>query len=185
MNQSKVTSRYSKSLLQLSIEKNCLEKSYVDMVLFMQTCLESKELRLLLRNPIIKSEKKRTILNKIFKNKVGSISMDFIDVIVRNKRESLLSLIASNFISQYKKYKNIEEVIVTTAIPLEEKLKKRIVEYIKKDRNIDVELTEIIDEKIIGGTIIRMGDKQLDASVSSEISELRQVFNKNLRLQES
>ena len=50
--------------------------------------------------------------------------------------------------------------------------------------NKEVELTEEVDESIIGGAIIRIGDKQIDASLSSEISELRQMFNKNLYLQD-
>ena len=55
---------------------------------------------------------------------------------------------------------------------------------IKEGSDKSVELTEVVDENIIGGAIIRMGDKQLDASVSSELSELRQMFNKNLYLQD-
>ena len=73
---------------------------------------------------------------------------------------------------------------MTTATPLEDKLKEEVVKFIKTHGDQEVELTEAVDESIIGGVIIRMGDKQLDASVANSISELKQKFNKNLYLQD-
>jgi F-type H+-transporting ATPase subunit delta len=67
---------------------------------------------------------------------------------------------------------------------LDETLRAEVINFIKKHGNDNVELTEKVDENIIGGAIIRMGDKQLDASVSKTISELRQSFNSNLYLQD-
>jgi F-type H+-transporting ATPase subunit delta len=95
-----------------------------------------------------------------------------------------LAEIAKRFISLYKEYNNIETATVTTAIPLTETLKNEVLAYIKADSNNKVELTEVVDKNIIGGAIIRIGDKQLDTSVANEISELRQMFNKNLYLQD-
>jgi F-type H+-transporting ATPase subunit delta len=66
---------------------------------------------------------------------------------------------------------------------LDETLRAEVINFIKKHGNDNVELTERVDENIIGGAIIRMGDKQLDASVSKAISELKQSFNSNLYLQ--
>ena len=108
----------------------------------------------------------------------------FVNIIITKKRENLLSSIAISFIDLYKTYKKIESATVTTATPLDESLKKEVINFIKKHGDQDVELTEIVDESIIGGAIIRMGDKQLDASVSNAISELKQKFNKNLYLQD-
>ena len=69
---------------------------------------------------------------------------------------------------------------ITTAVPISEDLRQKIINYIKNQGNKQVELKEVVDENIVGGTIIRIGDKELDASVSTSISELRQTFNKNL-----
>jgi len=184
VNQSRATNRYAKALLQLSIEQNSLEQSYKDMLLVDKVCSENKELQLLLKSPIVKTDQKVNILQEIFGEKLGRISMMFLKIITNKKREPLLSAIANNFVSQYKKHNNIEEAVVTTAIPLDLELKEKVITYIKKQGDRDVELKEIVDKNIIGGTIIRIGDKQLDASISNEISELRQMFNKNLYLQD-
>ena len=184
MKQSRVTIRYAKALLQLAIEQNTLEQSYNDMVLLDAVCTETRDLVLLLKSPIVKTDQKLSILKEIFASKLGEVSMAFITIITTKKRESLLALIASSFISLYKVHNKIETATVTTATPLDEALRADVINFIKKHGDDNVELTEKVDEKIIGGAIIRMGDKQLDASVSKAISELRQTFNKNLYLQD-
>ena len=184
MNQSRVTIRYAKALFQLAVEENKLEQSYNDIVLIDKLCAENNELSLLLKSPIIKTDKKVKILKEIFGSKINKVSMSFINIITAKKRESLLALIASSFIVLYKSYKKIETATVISATPLDESLRVEVINFIKKHANKDVELTEKVDKTIIGGSIIRMRGKQLDTSVSKSISELRKRFNKNLYLQD-
>jgi len=184
MQQSRVTIRYAKALFQLVIEQDALEQSYRDMVLLDGVCTESKELSLLLKSPIIKTDKKLKILEEIFGSQISKTTMSFINIITTKKRENLLALIASSFITLYKAHNKIETATVITAAPLDKALTTEVINFIKKHGDDNVELTEKVDSAIIGGAIIRMGDKQLDASVSKAISELRQIFNKNLYIQD-
>ena len=184
MAQSRATIRYAKALFQLAVEQDILEQSYQDMLLLSAVCSESKELSLLLKSPIVKTDKKLKILEKIFGPKINKVTMSFINIITIKKREGLLALVASNFIVLYKAHNKIETAVVISATPLDEGLRDNVINFIEKYVEKKVELTEKVDESIIGGAIIRMGDKQLDASISSEISELRQIFNKNLYLQD-
>ena len=62
--------------------------------------------------------------------------------------------------------------------------KSEILDYVKKNGKSDVELSEIIDKNIIGGMVVKVGDKQLDASVIRDIKELRKTFNKNLYIKD-
>ena len=184
MGQSRATIRYAKALFQLAVEQDTLEQSYQDMVLLDAACTENKELLLLLKSPIVKTDKKLKILEEIFGTKINKVIMSFINIITTKKREGLLALMASSFIALYKKHNKIGTATVISATPLDKALRAEMISFIKKNGDKNVELTEKIDESIIGGAIIRMGDKQLDASVSREISELRQLFNKNLYLQD-
>ena len=183
MKQSRVTIRYAKALLQLSVEQNSLEDAYNDMIFIDSLSSECKDFSILLKSPIVKTDHKLRIFDEIFTSKISKVSMMFVSIITTKKRESFLAEIAKSFISLYKEHNNIETATVTTAIPLTETLKNEVLAYIKADSN-KVELTEVVDKSIIGGAIIRMGDKQLDTSVANEISELRQMFNKNLYLQD-
>ena len=184
MKQSRVAIRYAKALLQLSIEQNSLETAYNDMLLIENVCSASKDFSLLLKSPIVKTDHKLKIFKDIFADKLSRISVMFINIIIAKKRESLIQGIAKSFTDLYKNHNNIESAIIKTAAPISPQLKQDVLEYIKSITKNSVELTEVVDEKIIGGAIITMGDKQLDASVSSEITELRQIFNRNLYLQD-
>ena len=109
--------------------------------------------------------------------------MYFISLITNKKREGLLPEISARFISLYKKNKNIKEVIVTSALPLDEDLKKSLMDYIGSETDSEIDLKEKIDESLIGGAIIRMDDKQLDVSISSSLKVLKQKFSKNLYIE--
>ena len=87
MKQSRVTIRYAKALLQLSIEQNSLDQSYNDMLMIDAICVESKDLALLLKSPIVKTHHKLRILDEIFEGKLGKLSMMFVNIIT-TKRES-------------------------------------------------------------------------------------------------
>jgi len=153
MRQSRVTIRYAKALLHLAIEQNSLEETYSDMQFLDTVCSENKELVLLLKSPIVKTDKKEIILKEIFSSKMSKLSMSFIQIITNKKREGQLSLIAKGFINLYKIHKNIETATVITATKLDEELKAEVMNFIKHHGENKVDLTEKIDENIIGGAI--------------------------------
>lgn len=184
MRNSRVATRYAKALLLLSSEAGTLEEDYGDMKLLIGILKESKELQNLLKSPIIKTDKKITILTKIFENKISKTSMIFINTITTKKRESLLQIIAESFIKNYKKEKGIRTVTVTTAVAIDQELKTQITNSVKNEKEENIELIEIVDKNIIGGSIIRVDDIQLDTSLSNKILELKQTFNKNLYIQD-
>ena len=184
MKATRLSSRYAKSLLSLVVEQNKLEDTLSDMKRIVSVCSENKDLSLLLKSPIVKTDKKMSILSEIFSKSVSDVTMSFIYIITSKKREMYLEGIAESFISLYKVHNNIETVTLTTAVPIDENTKSEILSYIKKHGKTDVELTETIDEDILGGMILKMGDKQLDASVIRDIKELKKTFNKNLYIKD-
>jgi F-type H+-transporting ATPase subunit delta len=184
MKATRLTSRYAKSLLTLVIENNSLEETLEDMKLILAVCSENRDLTLLLKSPVVKSDKKLSILSDVFSKSITELTMTFINIITSKKREKFLEGIAESFVSLYKSHKNIETVTLTTACIIDENTKSEILKYIKMNGKSEVELTEVINEDIIGGLIIRMGDKQLDASVSKNIKELKKSFNKNLYIKD-
>jgi len=184
MKSTRLTSRYAKSLLSLSIEKNSLDKIFSDMNNIKSICSENKDLVLLLKSPVVKTDKKLSILSEIFSSSVSEITMTFINIITYKKREKYLEGIAESFISLYKIYNNIETVTLTTSHPVDEKTKLEVLDFVKKNEKQKVEMNQVIDEELLGGMIIKMGDKQLDASVSRNIKKLKKSFNKNLYIKD-
>ena len=184
MRLSRITSRYAKSLLMMSVEKNILEEVHSDMKLLQSVCKENKGFRSLLQSPIIKTDKKNEIINKILSNSVNQLTMAFITIVTNKKRESYLEGISESFVSQYRDYKNIENVSVTTAVEMDGDIKEEILTFIDGKTDKTVELTESVDPNIMGGAIIKIGDRQIDASVLKEINKLKHKFKQNLYIKD-
>lgn len=97
----------------------------------------------------------------------------------------ILQNIASSFNAQYKTLKHIDTAYITTAVPIDENLRKTILASIKKTiNNNNLELIEKVDSAIIGGMILRVGDKQVDESIRRKINDLQKEFSKNPYIKE-
>lgn len=174
-----VAKRYAKSLLDLSKENGTVDDVNTDMKLFLSVCEQNKDLVLMLLNPIIASYKKMKVLSSIFDGKVNKLTISFFQIVTKKGREKFLLQIAKEFISNYKILKNIQTAEITSAIGLDDNLRKKVYDLIRNSTNSEVELVEKIDKKLIGGFILRMDDKQYDASISSELRKLTQAFSLN------
>lgn len=185
MADSRVASRYVKSLLGLAVEKDALEKVHKDMILFSQVCEENRAFTLMLRNPIIKHDKKREILEKIFKGKVHNLTFAIFDIITRKNREPLLPEIAKEFHVAYNNYHEIGGATVITATPLDKNLRDEIEQIVKKlSHTKQVEITEKVDPEMIGGFVLNVGDRQVDASIKNKLKALKVKFSQNPYIKE-
>lgn len=182
--ETRVSQRYAKSLLDLSLEKGQLEQVHEDMLLVNATIRENHELSTLLHSPVIKTDKKQDILKAIFGGKIGVITSSFIDIITRKRREGELQNVAESFIAQYKKHKNILTAVITTASGLDEKLRASVMQIVKDTAKAEIELVEKVDKDLIGGFVLRIGDKQVDSSIIRQIRELGRSFNENPYIKE-
>jgi F-type H+-transporting ATPase subunit delta len=172
MNDSKISVRYSKALLQSAINKNILDGVNKDMILIMEVC-SLTEMKEFLQNPVIRPSKKKEILHTIFKENVEEITLSLIDLVVLNGRESFLSAIARVFIYETRKYKGITQVMLTTAVPVNEKIKTQISELVASVFNTKVDLKESVDKEIIGGFILKVEDNFIDASVKNKLRKIK------------
>ncbi len=179
MQESRAASRYAKSLLQLAQEKNVLDSVVQDMNLFAKICEENRALVSTLKSPIIGRDKKQAILKKIFEGKINALTVSFFDIIVRKNREGELPQIAQEFKAQYRVLKGILSGEVVTPFPLTEDLKKQFKGIVAEAYGKDVELKEKVSQDIIGGFILKVGDKQIDESVKSKLQKIKNKFKDN------
>jgi F-type H+-transporting ATPase subunit delta len=179
MNYARVSARYAKSLLNLATEKGKLDTVYQDMVQIEKAVRESRDLGLLLKSPVVKTDKKQAILKAIF-GSFDAITLTFIEILSRKKREAILFEIATSFIRQYKESKGILTVKLKSAVKLDEALRNKIISKVAAIDKKEVELVEQIDPELIGGFVLMVDDVQVDASIARKFREIRQEFSKNL-----
>jgi len=179
MNYSAIAIRYSKALFTLSIEKNALEKVYDDMKMIYEVCETENSFMQFLENPILAFSKKISIFENIFKSKINDLSLQFLILISKNKREQYLKTMAFEFISLYKAKLGIKTVTLTSVSTIDENLKNKIKNIVKKQFNAEIELEENTDNELIGGFVLRIDDEQYNASVVNQLENIKREFINN------
>lgn len=177
MSENKAASRYAKSLIDLSNEQNAFEVIKGDMVLLAKVIDENSELEAILKNPIVPLDKKAGILKDVFGSNVQPLTNTFIKLVVMKGRSSILFATAKAFIEQYNVIKGIVTAEVISATELTDANKAEIEAIVKKETNANqVVIKSKISEKLIGGFILKVGDRQFDASIAHGLNKLKKEF---------
>lgn len=173
MSADKLAKRYAKALFDESLSKGSIEGVNNDMKLISQAVVQSKGLKNFLKSPIIKAAKKTSALKQIFGDKISAESFSLINLLIEKNREGYLDEIAAFFNKFYNDYHQILEVKITTAAALdadtEAQVRKLILQKVGDKKLI---IKSNIDQDIIGGFIIDLGNKVYDASVRNKLSNI-------------
>ena len=171
MSSIKIATRYAKALLDEALEKNVLEDVHNDVKSVQQSIANSRELELFLKSPIIKADKKSVIIKEIFSGKVSGLMIDFLETLVAKKREGLLGEVTHTFVDAYNRLKGITKVKLTTAIGVSQEIEQQLIGKIKSQLNLtNIDVTKVVDPKIIGGFIVQFNDRIYDNSVAHRIN---------------
>ena len=172
MNNGKISIRYAKALLSSAKEAKVEEQVYSEMTTLDSAFAQIQLLKQAMTNPTLTKEDKIKLLNSVFNNKDSKLTQGFINLVVENGREDYFHRIALSFQELYRKDKNIVVTHLTTAIELDEPLKKKIIQSVEEQENSKVELRTEINPDIIGGYILDIDGKRLDASIIRQLSKL-------------
>lgn len=164
--------RYAKAVVELSQEQNKLDVVYENMDLIFRTLESNKELRTVLKSPVVKLSTKLDIVSDVFKD-VDALLQDLFKTLAENNRIDVLMLVADEFISLYKKLKHIQEATVITAASLTPELEEKVQSTIKSLTGYHAKITNQIDKSIIGGFILKIDDLQYDASAQGNLNALK------------
>ncbi len=176
MSDARVAVRYAKSILDLAREKNIIEDIYQDMLLVRDTCRASRPLVVMLQNPIVQTAKKLSSLKAIFGNKVNQMTSLLFEILCRKGREGFLYAVTEQFVLLYNDEKNIQTATVFTPFELTNELRQEFEQIVKRMTGKEVELQAKTDENLIGGYVLRIGDRQIDDSVRTRLQDLRAML---------
>ncbi|MDX1954281.1 MAG: ATP synthase F1 subunit delta [Chitinophagaceae bacterium] len=176
----RLAARYAKSLLDLALERGELEQVYADMKVLQVICKGNADFVALLRSPVIKNETKRKIVEAVTAGKIGVTVNSFNRLLITKNREGYLPEVIAAFIQQYKNHNDIYTVQLTTAVPASEALKTQILDHLRNTTPMKkIELETKVNEDILGGFVIQVGDKLVDASVAYDLREVARQFENN------
>lgn len=174
MDQSKINVRYAKAFFTLAKEKGLTTELRKDAGLIAHVCETSTDFILLLESPVVKTTNKVKAIRSIFEGKVNVLSLNFLVLIAENKRERNIPGIFRNLEDLYRKEEGIKTAVLTSAQPLDEELVLQVRKILEIEFNAKVELSQKVNSELIGGFVLRVDDKQYDASISTQLKKIKE-----------
>lgn len=173
MNESKIAVRYAKALFMTAGESNRLEEQTRD-IRFLDVFLkETTEFKWLINSPVIPTSKKTDIFQKMFNQALNAATMRFLQLLLTNNREAYIPAICRNYLDIYRASKGIQSAHFQTAGPVDESTLIQVKSIAEKYFNTVVEMFPEVNPELLGGFVLRVGDKQLDASAAFKLEKIR------------
>lgn len=176
MSSTRAAIRYAKAILDLANSKSVATEVSQDMTLIANTIKENKELQDFIVNPTLRNEVKNSALLEVFAS-VNGLSKGLFQLLFENKRFEILESIALEYNKLFDEANGIEVAKVTTAVAMTPELEAKVLAKIKEFSNKKISIESTIDPTIIGGFILRIGDKQYNASVANRLQVLKRELS--------
>ena len=178
MKSTRAAIRYARALILESAEADSLELIHDDMLVLSETFDQNVELKHMVDSLVIKNSVKLASLKLIFKN-LSQITLKLIDVLSQNNRIDLIQNVAEQYVLQYREIKGIQSATLITTVPVTKDVENQVLKKISELTDKKTTLIKKIDQTLIGGFILRIGDSQYNASYKNKLETIKQEFNKN------
>lgn len=168
--------RYAKAILDIASSKGVADAVSQDMTSIATTIHSNAELNTFIQNPTTKVEVKEKALLEVFTN-VNAVTKSLFRLLYENKRFEILGDVALEYNKLFDETNGVEVAKVTTAIALDAHLEKEVLAKIATFSNKKITIENIVDPSIIGGFILRIGDKQYNASLANRLQVLKRELS--------
>lgn len=173
MSQRTVTRRYAAALYEEAGEEGVLGEVDDDVLMLRRSLESNRELARFFESPVIPQEKKDTIVRELLEGRVEDLTVRFLRLLVRKDRESLTKEILDQYQSLRDEQRGIVDAEATVAHPLADEDRGALIEVLEEKTGKDVRLHVEEDPDLIGGLVVRIGDRVFDGSVRSQLGALR------------
>jgi len=173
---SRAAIRYAKAILETAVSSGKAGQVNEDMKSIMAAVDSNADLREFLASPIITQDVKMSALSEVF-GSVQAETKSLFRLLQENKRFGILGDIATQYHTQFDDMNGVEVANVTTAFPITAELEAKILAKAATISTKKITIQNTVDPSIIGGFILRIGDKQYNASVSNRLQELKREFS--------
>ncbi|NPA36687.1 MAG: ATP synthase F1 subunit delta [Chlorobi bacterium] len=176
MNLSLVSVRYAKALFKLGVEKGITDDVYNDIKLLGSQFSDVEGFYEFVLSPVIKPSKKKELFENVFGKTLNPITLKFISLVIDNNRENILKSVFRDYSAFYKDSKGIKTATVYSAFEPDDAIRNKFKELIEKELNVKVELNVVVDPGLLGGFILKVDDKMIDASILGKLKKVKEYL---------
>ncbi len=170
---SPVADRYARAYFQLAREKDMIDRLQEELLEFRNLLRQEPDLQRILFHPRVKESDKKSVLKKVLPD-FHPLTLNLFFILVDKNRFTILNDLVECFGLLKKEHNNQEVVLVHAARPLPQRVQKALEEKLQKSFGKEIELRVIIDEKIIGGLVLQVGDELIDGSIRRSLEKLKE-----------
>lgn len=173
-----ISSRYAKALLRYALECKAEESVYQQALALSRTMMQVRELDKALLNPVLDKATKLSLLTEAAGGTLHEAFIRFIDLLFSHHRERHLLFVLHSFVGLYRRHQRIYVGQLTTAVPLDKPTEQHLRDMIAQAVKGTIEFDLHIDEDILGGFILQLDDRRLDASVKGQLRHLQKELGR-------
>jgi len=169
-----VARRYAQAFFAIAQERDLVDKLEAELKTVVDTVNENKELKLVIDHQLISPEEKKAIVDKIFSQEVSEITVNFLDVVIDKYRASYIPAIYEEFVTYANNARNMADALVKTSTTLSDADLAIIKEKLAAVTGKTIRLQSEVDPGLIGGVVVRIGDKVIDGSIAGRLEKLKE-----------
>jgi F-type H+-transporting ATPase subunit delta len=174
MSEITIARRYAQALNEQAAQSGVLDQVDADIELIRESLADSRELRAFFDSPIISREKKADVVKALFGERIQTVTMNFMGLLVEKRREGVFPSVVSSYRELRDDQLGTTAVSVRTAYELSEEDQNALVNELKSLTGKQVRLETKVDASIMGGIVIRIGDTVYDGSITNQLATLRE-----------
>ena len=167
---------YAKAAFNYALAQNDLQGWSTSLGVLAAVCADDK-IKAALTSPALTAEQQLATLAEVCGSDLGEKAKNFVALLAENKRLLLLPVIAEQFEILKNKQEQLSQVNITSAFALADDTQSNLAKALEKKLNCSVEVSTSVDDKLIGGAVIRAGDLVIDSSVRGRLSKLTESVN--------
>ncbi|MBO8129417.1 MAG: F0F1 ATP synthase subunit delta [Peptococcaceae bacterium] len=169
-----VATRYAQALFDIARDKKQIEEIEGELNTFIQALDESHDLQQLVYHPQVPFAMKKDVLATLFKDTLSETTFNFICLVLERRREPYLKAIAEQYLKLAYETRNIAEADVVSAVEVPSNVKDDLVNTLSTMTGKEVRVNYAVDPEILGGLVIRLGDRIIDASVKRQLEKVHE-----------
>lgn len=168
-----IASRYAEALFQVGEETNSTAKLYEELYEVVEVLKSNKDFYSVLKSPLVGKLDKKTILGNVFANQISDSLSNFLKIIIDKDRVSVIEAVEKSYKSLLNEKNNIIEGVAITAISMTKEELNKLETELSSKYNKNVTLTNEVDQSILGGVLVRLGNEEIDGTVKSRLAKMK------------
>lgn len=173
-----ISVRYARALLKCAMELNLEDKVYQEMITLADQYNRVPELRSTIDNPMLEKNKKQALLQAACGKNLSELTARFIQLVLQEGRENVIQMMATSYITLYRKQNNIISGRLITATTVTSEVEQKMKQMVQRKSQGTVEFQTEVDPDIIGGFILEYDSYRMDASVQTKLHNILKELKK-------